>query len=110
MKRFMVVILICAMLLSMLAIAEGTTETTVPNDPGKEDTAVASFDQDFLNFIHTQNEKENYVVSPLSFRAALILAVEGADASTRAQLLGAMGFVSEAEMTEWYAEHHNRRE
>ena len=64
---------------------------------------MASFDKDFLNFIHAQNEKENYVVSPLSFRAALILAVEGADASTRDQLLSAMGFASEVEMTEWYA-------
>lgn len=64
---------------------------------------MASFDRDFLNFIHVQNEKENYIVSPLSFRAALILAVEGADASTRAQLLSAMGFASEEDMTQWYA-------
>lgn len=64
---------------------------------------MASFDQDFLSYIHAQNEKENYVVSPLSFRAALILAVEGADASTHAQLLSAMGFASEEEMTQWYA-------
>lgn len=103
MKRFLIAVLMCAIFLSAGAVAEETSGGPVPNDPGKEDTAVASFDQDFLNFIHTQNEKENYVVSPLSFRAALILAVEGADASTRAQLLGAMGFASEEEMTEWYA-------
>ena len=64
---------------------------------------MASFDRDFLIFIHVQNEKENYIVSPLSFRAALILAVEGANASTRAQLLSAMGFASEDEMARWYA-------
>lgn len=64
---------------------------------------MASFDQVFLSFVHAQNEKENYIVSPLSFRAALILAVEGADASTRAQLLSAMGFASDEEMTQWYA-------
>jgi len=63
---------------------------------------MASFDQDFLDYIHAQNEKENYIVSPLSYRAALILAVEGADASTHAQLLTAMGFASEEEMTQWY--------
>lgn len=105
MKRLIAlfVILMCATFLSTGAMAKETSGGPVPNDPNKEDTAVASFDQDFLNCIHTQNKKENYVVSPLSFRAALILAVEGADASTRAQLLGAMGFVSEAEMTEWYA-------
>ncbi|MBE5774792.1 MAG: serpin family protein [Clostridiales bacterium] len=105
MKRLIAlfVILMCATFLSTCAMAKETSGGPVPNDPNKEDTAVASFDQDFLNCIHTQNKKENYVVSPLSFRAALVLAVEGADASTRAQLLGAMGFVSEAEMTEWYA-------
>lgn len=100
MKRFLVAILILAMLHSALAIAEGVP---VPNDPGKEGITVASFDQDFLSYIHTQNERENYVVSPLSFRAALILAVEGAEASTRTQLLSAMRFSSEEEMTQWYA-------
>ena len=99
MKCFLAVILMCAMLLSMQAVAEETTQ----NEPGREDIAVASFDQDFLSYIHAQNEKENYIVSPLSFRAALILAVEGADSATRAQLLNAMGFSSEEEMTQWYA-------
>ena len=99
MKRFLAVILICAMLLSIQAVAEETTQ----NEPGREDIAVASFDQDFLSYIHAQNEKENYIVSPLSFRAALILAVEGADSATRAQLLNAVGFASEKEMTQWYA-------
>ena len=98
MKRFLVAILVFAMFLSITAMAEGLP---VPNN--KEGDTVAGFDQDFLCFIHAQNEKENYVVSPLSFRAALILAVEGADASTRAQLLSAMGFASEEDMTQWYA-------
>lgn len=97
MKRFLVAILVLAMLLFTAALAEGIP---IPNN--KEDNTVANFDQDFLSFIHMQNEKENYVVSPLSFRAALILAVEGADASTRTQLLNAMGFASEEEMTQWY--------
>ena len=98
MKRLLIIILICAMFLSTVALAEGIP---VPNN--KEGNTVANFDQDFLSFIHAQNEKENYIVSPLSFRAALILAVEGADASTRTQLLSAMGFASEEEMTQWYA-------
>ena len=97
MKRLLIIILICAMFLSTVALAAGIP---VPNN--KEGNTVANFDQDFLSFIHAQNEKENYIVSPLSFRAALILAVEGADASTRAQLLSAMGFASEEEMTQWY--------
>lgn len=103
MKRLLAAILICTVFLSMLALAEEATESLTSNDPGKEDIAVTSFDQDFLNYLHAQNKKENYVVSLLSFRAALILAVEGADATTRAQLLAAMGFTSEEEMTQWYA-------
>lgn len=99
MKRFLAAILMFAMLFSTKALSEGTTS----NAPGEEGMAVVSFDQDFLGYIRAQNEKENYVVSPLSFRAALLLAVEGADAATRAQLLGAMGFASEEEMTQWYA-------
>ena len=97
MKRFLVAILVLAMFLSTVALAEGIP---VPNN--KEGNTVPIFDQEFLSFIHAQNEKENYIVSPLSFRAALILAVEGADASTRTQLLNAMGFASEEEMTQWY--------
>ena len=62
------------------------------------------FDRDFISYVQARNERENYVVSPLSFRAALTLAVEGANASTREQLLGALGFASEEEMTQWYAE------
>ena len=36
--------------------------------------------------------KENYMVSPTSFRAALALAVAGADTDTREELINAMGF------------------
>ena len=63
----------------------------------------SGFDRDFIDFIRAQNEGENFIVSPLSFRAALILAVEGAGGATRTQLLDAMGFASEEEMTRWYA-------
>ena len=99
MKRFLAVILMCAMLFSMRALAEGTSQ----NEPGTEGIVVADFDQAFLDYVDAQNERENYVVSPLSFRTALMLAVEGAGSATRAQLLGAMGFASEEEMTQWYA-------
>ena len=99
MKRFLISILMCVMLLSMRASAEGTTLGM----PQREGTAAVGFDQDFVNYIHAQSERENYVVSPLSFRTALILAVEGADSATRSQLLGAMGFSSEEEMAQWYA-------
>lgn len=99
MKRFLAALLLCAMALAGLAAAGGATT----DGPEEEDAAMAGFDQDFLDYIHAQNEGENYIVSPLSFRAALMLAVEGADAATRAQLLGAMGFASEEEMAQWYS-------
>lgn len=105
-KRFITVIIICSLLFSALALAEGATEE--PADGGKEGSTVIgsnmSFDQELIGFIRAQNERENYIVSPLSLRAALMLAVEGADASTRSQLLGAMGFASDEERLAWYAE------
>ena len=51
MKRFLAAILALAMFLSALAMAEGVP---APNDPGKEGITVASFDQDFLSYIHAQ--------------------------------------------------------
>ena len=111
MKRFLAAMLFCAVLLTCIAAAGGAFGEPGLNehsgDEGREAGAVTdlspSFDQDFLSYIHAQYERENYVVSPLSFRAALALAVEGADAATRAQLLGAMGFTSEEELSQWYA-------
>lgn len=102
-ERFLVAILALATLLSTVAMAEGPTENPVSADSYGEGVTVTDFDRDFLGYIHAKNERDNYIVSPLSFRAAMILAVEGADASTRTQLLAAMGFSSEEDMTHWYA-------
>ena len=111
MKHFLAAILICVLLLPAFAMAEEDRAHLIPGerpiDEGSEDCGVidpkADFDLDFLSYIHAQNANENYVVSPLSFRAALMLAVEGANAATRTQLLGAIGFASEEEMARWYA-------
>lgn len=62
----------------------------------------SNFDADFLSYVKSGRAEENYVVSPLSFRAALVLAAEGANAETRSQLLGAMGFASTEEMAAWF--------
>jgi serpin B len=110
MKRFLILaLLICAMSLATFAGAGETVAGSVTNPADDARASVVasnmntSFDRDFLAFIHTLYEEENYVISPLSFRAALMLAVEGADGSTRDQLLDAMGFASEEEMRQWYA-------
>jgi len=73
-----------------------------PETESQEETVTEDFDTDFLNYVHGQYERENYIISPLSFRTALVLAVEGADSETRSQLLGAMGFSSAEEMNQWY--------
>ncbi|MBR1643489.1 MAG: hypothetical protein IJ683_14340, partial [Butyrivibrio sp.] len=45
---------------------------------------------------------KNYMISPTSFRAALALAVAGADNETKDELLKAMGFNSMDELISWY--------
>ena len=46
--------------------------------------------------------KKSYVVSPLSYKVALILAAAGADGITADQLLEIMGFTSKDEMNKWF--------
>ncbi|MCR5670886.1 MAG: hypothetical protein K6G10_07775, partial [Butyrivibrio sp.] len=48
-------------------------------------------------------ENENFMVSPTSFRAALALAVAGADGETKDALIKAMGFESMEDVNSWYA-------
>ena len=51
-----------------------------------------TFNIDFLNYMRVHNADESFIVSPLSYRAALLLALEGAGVETEAQLLRALGF------------------
>ena len=49
------------------------------------------FDKTLIDFVEAQGYADkNYMVSPTSFRAALALAVAGADTETKQQLLTAM--------------------
>lgn len=91
-------------------VSEGTEESVVGEDQPISDEPVeesivttGNFDDDFVAYIQSLNERDNYVVSPLSFRVALALAEAGADGQTKEQLLNAMGFESEGELDEWYA-------
>lgn len=45
---------------------------------------------------------KSFIVSPTSFRAALCLAISGADGDTKEQLLHAAGFSTQEEANEWY--------
>ena len=97
----------------------GTAETTAPPDEpvGTEpavtnpdsgapvlptDLGLTDFDSGLINFLRDRNDG-NFTVSPLSFKAALVLAALGAEGETQRQLLDLMGFRTVEEMTAWYA-------
>ena len=52
-------------------------------------------------------EKENYMISPTSYKAALCLAAAGANGQTQDELLKAMGFQNVDEMNAWYSMVYN---
>ena len=61
------------------------------------------FDSALIDFLDNAGySQKNYLVSPTSFRAALALAVSGADSETKAQLIHAMGFESMGDVIQWY--------
>ncbi|MBR4236605.1 MAG: hypothetical protein IKR85_11185 [Clostridia bacterium] len=62
-----------------------------------------TFDTDFISYISSIVPDDNFVASPLSFRAALLLALEGAAGETETQLLHMLGFDSKAAAEKWYA-------
>ena len=62
-----------------------------------------TFSEVFLDYIQTTDKAdENYIVSPLSFRAALCLAIMGASGNTEHQLLEAAGFDDIDALRDWY--------
>ena len=87
-KRMICLLLALALFASMHAFAAGQADT---------------FDMDFVNYVRSNNSGENYIVSPLSYRAALLLALEGAGGETEAQLLRALNFEAKADAEAWYA-------
>lgn len=61
------------------------------------------FNSSLIDFIEKSGfEDKNYMISPTSFRAALALAVSGADTETKDELLKAMGFKNMDELNDWY--------
>ena len=65
--------------------------------------ASMDFNDSLIDFIEQAGfEDKNYMVSPTSLRAALALAVSGADNDTKDELLKAMGFNSMDELLIWY--------
>lgn len=83
---------------------ENTTDAT--NTPISEIPEVdinMDFNSSLIDFIEKYGfSDKNYMISPTSFRAALALAVAGADNGTKDELLKAMGFNSMDELISWY--------
>ena len=77
--------------------SEPVRETSVGEDSGFTD-----FDSALIKFLAYGYGERSFLVSPLSFRAALALAVVGAEGETKSQLLQLMGFADEEEMFAWY--------
>jgi len=61
------------------------------------------FNNSIIEFIENYGfQDKNYMISPTSFRAALALAVSGADNDTKSELLKVMGFNDMDELNSWY--------
>ena len=61
------------------------------------------FNNSLISFIEKTSFKDkNYTISPTSFRAAMALAISGADKETKSELLNAMGFHDVNELNSWY--------
>lgn len=64
----------------------------------------STFDDQLVEYLKQAGRaKENFTVSPLSFKAALTMTALGAEGETQAQLLKALGFQSVEELRAWYA-------
>ena len=82
------------------------TDASVSNTANLEIPEVDA-DMDFndalIDFIEKSGfQDKSYMISPTSFRAALALAVSGADNKTRDELLKVMNFNNMDELTAWY--------
>ena len=92
--------------------SEALTEEESEDAPGEGseeepelETALKSFDQAMFEYIKENgNEKENFMISPVSLKAALCLAAAGAEGETLEELLQTMRFGSEKEMEAWFEE------
>lgn len=101
----MSILLAGVMLLSgcvMTVQAPGSEQPISPNpiveEPKVEivsdNSGFNEFDSTLIKFIDDKKGQENYMISPMSFKYALGLAVLGSDGETKEELLKAMGYTS----------------
>ena len=84
-------------------VTEGSDKLQTTEAYNEGDYADMDFNSSLIKFIEDSGyADQNFMVSPTSFRAALALAVAGADNETKNELLHAMGFNSMDDVTAWY--------
>ncbi|CBK75071.1 Serine protease inhibitor [Butyrivibrio fibrisolvens 16/4] len=65
---------------------------------------MGDFDSELIKFLETKDyANQNYMISPTSYKAALCLAIAGANGETKEELLKAAGFENEEQMNTWYS-------
>ena len=77
-------------------------ETAIPTINPTEVPETVNYYDDFVTYVSTAFEGENFIASPTSLRAALCLAIAGADEDTLAELLVGAGFNSKEDAIDWY--------
>ena len=84
-------------------VTEGSDKLQTTEAYNEGDYADMDFNSSLIKFIEDSGyADQNFMISPTSFRAALALAVAGADNETKNELLHAMGFNSMDDVTAWY--------
>lgn len=105
-KRYICLALAIVTALACFAGCRKQNDGKAPTEPKPQSAIDAEQEKLENSLIEYLKEKghgdENFVVSPLSYKAALTLVALGAQGETQRQLLGALGFKSEAEMIAWY--------
>ena len=118
--KTVLIVILCAAVLLILAFCARTKEEpaeidretpdTVSEAPKAEDTIdpedfrMSTFDNAVITYLCDNGyESENFLISPVSLRAALCLAAAGAQGNTRTELVTAAGFSGMETFNGWYS-------
>lgn len=117
MKKRLISTMLIGMLVAGLFVGCGNSgaggNTTPVKDPTEHKNVntdveviggMDEFDSGLIEFLEAKDyAKKNYMISPTSFKAALCLAIAGANGETKEELLKAAGFENEEQMNAWYS-------
>lgn len=126
MKKRIISLLLVGMMTASLATACGKGNEPEPEKPNSSNETLGElehkpvdgdvagiagmndFNSQLIAYVGENGyEKENYMISPTSYKAALCLAAAGANGQTQDELLKAMGFQNVDEMNAWYSMVYN---